>query len=356
MFTSITQLKEHIGGGGNLSLEIDSLRPTWELVAENDLLIWLGPTTYAALLTYVNDDDETGDDDLTALLPHVRRPLALWTMAEYAKIGGIQFGESGMFRIEGEGKASTYKYQENAYKDYMLQHGWNALETLLNFLEENRLTYTDWASEARPRHRALMINTAAELRDCYARYCNRYTFESIRPLIEDMEIFFIKPGIGPEQFDALKAVILANNLDATQAEAVARLRRALAHMAVKEALNRNLVEVKGHRLVQVESLEPQSYHKESPPSLANVSAAHTQLDEFAQRHLDYALEYLAAHPEDFPEYAEYAAAQADAAAAIAAAAEETNASTWDYTSREPNPYLHPTQEYTPRKGNKIINF
>jgi len=312
MFTSITQIKEHIGGGGNLSLEIESLRPTWELVAENDLIVWLGSTTYAALLTYVVEDDETGDADLTALLPLVRRPLALWTMAEYAKIGGIQFGESGMARIESEGRSTPYKYQENAYKEYMLQHGWNALETLLNFLEANKATYTDWATEARPRHRALFINTAAELRDCYARYCNRYTFESIRPLVQDMEVFFLLPSIGPEQYEIFKTGILDNDLDATQTEAVARLSKALAHVAVKEALRRNLVGIKGHMLIQVESLEPQSYHKESPPAMNNISAAHQQLDEFAQRHLDYALQYLADNPTDFPEYVAYAAAHAEA--------------------------------------------
>jgi hypothetical protein len=355
MFTTISQIKEHIGGGGNMSLELDSLRPTWELVAQNDLQLWLGPTTYAALLAYVLEADETGNDDFDLLLPYVRRPLALWTMAEYAKIGGIQFGESGMSRVEIEGRAQPYKYQENAYKEYMLNHGWNALETMLIFLEDNRDTYTDWATEARPRHRSLFINTAAELRDCYARYTNRYTFESIRPIIQDMEVFFLIPSIGIEQYTALKAVIATNNLDEPQTEAVARLSRALAHVSVKEALTRNLVAIKGHTLIQIEMLEPQSYAKESPPTINTVSLAHTQLDEFAQRHLDYAIQYLTDNPTEFPEYAAYAAALAAAAATTAAAADPVDSS-WTYESREPNPWLQPQQEYTPRTGKKIINF
>lgn len=212
LFTSITQFKEFVGGGVNVSLSLDSIAPTMYMAAQEHLLPWLGETTWADLVDAVENNTATADE--LALLPYVRRPLALLTMYEYTKIGSVQFSEAGMFRTESEdmGMKSPYKYQENEYKNYMRRNGYEALELLLLFLDDRADTYTAWAAEVMPGHRSLMINYARDFRAVYGKYVDRFTFEVIRPIIQDIETFAIRSTLGDTQYERLKAGILADDL------------------------------------------------------------------------------------------------------------------------------------------------
>lgn len=319
LFTDISAFKAHVGGGANVSLELSSLAPTMYMAAQNHLIPWIGETLWANLVDAVANDDATAAE--SALLPKVQLPLAMLTMYEYSQIGGIQFGEAGMFRMETEEMKSAYKYQENAYRDYMRHNGFEALELMLRFLDENSADYPEWtAADGFQRTRGLLLNYAADFRQVYSKRLSRYTFEVIRPVIEDVEQLAIRRFLGDDQFDRLRAGVLADDLTANETTLLKLLHRAIANYAIEEGIERNWITFSGDRVVQVESLEPQSYRKDAPPTLAGLSVTSRHQQEFGARNLSYVKKYLDENLDDFPLYKAYQEALAEAEAEEAAAA------------------------------------
>lgn len=355
IFEDISQFKEFVGGAVNVSLELDSLAPTIGLAAEKHLMQWLSREQFDALV----DGFSSPSAEQTALLPYVQRPLALLTMFEYAKIGGMMVGEAGFFRIETDDKKTPYKYQENQYKEYMLQHGYESLERMLSFLEDNEDDYPDWfQSDAYERNKALFLNTAAELRDVYSKYVDRYTFEVIRPLIEDLETFAILPLLGDEQFEEVKAAILAKNLTSLQLDLVKLIRKAVGNFAIEEALKRHWVLLKGNQILQLETLEPQGYQREGSPAGSSLSLALLQQDEWGNRHISNIRRFLEKNLEDFPLFKAYDEAR-DEEQEEATTTDASQASTctgFDYDQRCRNSYLYGSREYTPPKSDGFVTF
>jgi hypothetical protein len=318
LFNDITDLKKFVGGAANMSLDLDSLDPTLHLVVSNHIVPWLGQAQWDALLdAWTNDTLSTEEQ---ALLPVVQRPLAMLAMSEYTSIGSVMFTESGFHRKEmaEEGLHTAYKYQENNYKDYMLHGGYDMIEEMLKFLEANKADYPDWDSSiAATMHRSLLLNYAADLRLHFSKYVSRYTYEVLRPVLEEVELFAILPLLGATQYESIK-----DTPDAAEQLLIPKLQKAIAHLAVHVGVRRHLVLIKGKSVVQIERLEPQSSEREGVASANSIKAFLQQEEEFANRHLSYIRNYLTENIDDFPLYEAY---QDELAAAEAAAEEEAAA-------------------------------
>jgi hypothetical protein len=283
----------------------------------NHIRVWLGDAQWNALVAAV-DSPSTAQE---SLIEYVRTPLAMLTMYEYSKIGSVEFGEMGLHRTETEERKGAYKYQENEYREYMLRNGYEALEQLLDFLEENESDYALWqSSTGYDRNKSLYINTAAAFRDAYSFNIDRYTFESFRALMADVETFAILPVLGAEQHEALKTGIADKNLTNAQSALVNLVQKAVAHFTVELAAIRNWVTIKDNALVQNEILEPQGFTREGTAPGQAVSAMLSQNNVLANRHVSYIKKYLSDNIDSYPLYSAYLTAQA-------AAEEEDSSST-----------------------------
>ena len=302
IFQDIQELKQFIGGGANVGLNMESLAPTIATAARNHLFHWLSETQWQDLVDNIDNPGSTRE----ALLPYVQKPLAMLSMYEYRKIGGIQFGEAGIYRVESETEKSAFKYQENDYSEFMLYNGYEELEAMLKFLEANEADYPLWqASSAYQRNKSLFLNYATEFRDAYSQYLARYTFDFLRPLIDDIEHFAILPLIGQTQFDALKDGILLKALNAPEQSLVQLIQRAVANFAIEEGMKRHWVKLEGKDVVQNEKLEPQSFVKQSNPSGQAFDLTLRHQESWANRHISQIKNFLENNIADFPDYQAY---------------------------------------------------
>lgn len=304
IFTDISEFKDHVGGGVNQSMSMASLKPWIEMAMQAHVLPWLGAGTWSALVA--NMDAQNPDADLTALLPYVQRPVALLTMYEYSQIGNIQVGEGGLYRAETDDLKSPFKYQETAYRQQMLQHGFESIERMLNYLEDNEAKYPLWqADPAYQRNKEHFINTALDFRLLYGKLLSRYEFEIIRPIMEEVETFAILPIIGQAQYDDLKEGIALKALTADEQALIQLIRRAVSHFTMQEAIERHWVQFNGNRVVQVETLEPQGYEREGSAQRAPFSTKWRHHQLLANRHISYIRHYLSSRLETFPLYADH---------------------------------------------------
>lgn len=309
LFTDIASLKSAVGGGANMSIELASIEPGLYAAWHQHLKPWIGQDFLDEIQSAIDDDSLSTEQ--TALLPYLRRPLGMLGLYEYINIGSVQFSEGGVFRMEGENYKTAYKYQVTGMKRFYLYTGFESLEHLLGYLEDKAADFPTWAaSDGYTRNKALLINSAADFRKHYSNDINRYTFEHLRPVLEDIDAFAIQPLLGDDQYNTLKANILAKNLSAKEQQLIYYLQRTVANFAVKEAIRRGWIRLEGRTLVSTEILEPQGYEREGAPTQNQVSLASMRQDEWANRNLSYATKYLADNLADFPLYSAYLNAQA----------------------------------------------
>ena len=310
IFNDISDFKKHVGGGVNQSLSLASLEPWIEMAAQAHVLPWLGADTWLALVQ--NMDAQTPDEDLSNLLPYVQRAVALLTMYEYSQIGAVQFSEGGMHRAETEGLKSPFKYQETAYRQQMLQHGFESIERMLVYLETEEAKYPLWqADPAYSRNKSHFINTATDFRMLYGKQLSRYIFEIIRPILEEVETFAILPIIGQAQYDDLKQGIALKALTAEETALVQIIQRAVAHFTIQEAIERHWVQFNGNRVIQMETLEPQGYQREVSATRIPFAVKWAHHNLLANRHISYIRHYLSSRLATFPLYATHLETEAE---------------------------------------------
>lgn len=297
LFADITELHAFVGGGINYSIEIENIDPTVEDAASKYIIPWIDE-----LYTDIRDKD-TGTspynpEDL-ALIPYIQKALAPFTLFEYAPIGSVQFSGAGFVRTESENVKSAYKYQENNYKDKMLENGYERLENLILFIENNKANYPKWTGELREKSRGLFINTAKEFRSLYSNYITRWTFEVVRPVMEDIEEFAIWPVIGEDLFEDLKTKLDAGTLSDNEKKAVRFIQKAIVSLTIREAEKRHWVRMEGNKLIYNERSESQSGEyqriamREQLETLARSEAI------VGNRYISRLLKLLNDHTDDF---------------------------------------------------------
>ncbi|MEL7122785.1 MAG: DUF6712 family protein [Bacteroidota bacterium] len=297
LFTDISNFKSFIGGAANVSLELESIKPTIEETAYNHIIPFIGEELWDDALTKF--DAGSSDTNHIKLLPYIQKPLAMLSLYEYSKIGNIMMGEGGMFRMESDSMKTPYKYQENQYREVHLFQGYEALERLQKFLDKNADTYPLYTgSDAYATRKALLINYATEFRKYYSFSINRYTFEQILSVIEDVQYFAILPTLGQEQF----AKLLEGNLNAKEKELLELCRKAIVHFTIQESLVRMWVRLEGNRIVQNESSGDQAYQTKLNASLEATGLLATKEQLKADRYIYSITEFLQNNLDQFELY------------------------------------------------------
>jgi hypothetical protein len=298
LFSSISDVKAHVGGAISQTLELTSIEPVVYDTARRHLVPYMGQAFYDTMVTAHAANTMTAAQ--TALLPFVRRPLALLTMYEYAKVGGIEFGEGGIHRNESDTKKAAYRYQEKQYSEYTLEKGYDAIETLLQFLTDNATTYATWsASPEADAHRAPLLNYAAQFRRAANVGCDRYTFDCLRPIIANVEAFGVRALLPTAFWDHFAAAHKAGTLTAPEKELHARIQVAIAHRALQEAITQHWVQAKSGRIVVRDEFGEQNQFNLTSPSLQPAGASHYAQGVLSDRHTAWWKQYICDHPEDF---------------------------------------------------------
>lgn len=295
LFTSFADFKLYVSGRVNTSLKLESLEATIYETARRHLTPWLGQTFYEYLVAGAG---LSGAE--TALLPFVKRPLAILTMYEWSKVGAIEMGESGMHRIESDTRKSAYRYQEREYKEDALEKGYNALEILLKQLDANKASFTTWAASAEGlAHRTPLLNYAADFRLLTLPDCDRYTFECIRPIISEVEMFGIQKQVPVTFWAGFITRHLAGTLTAAETQLRTYIRQSIAHGSIEEAVKQRWVRIDKGRIAIHEDFGDQRNTNLTMPT-GTGSALYLSHVAWSDRFTSLWQQYIRDNSDDFP--------------------------------------------------------
>ena len=199
----------------NTAVNIESIDPDLKDVELSIIKKHLGETLFNELITFYEGSgsgsasgSSSGSgstaNKLPELLVKVQEPLVCIAFAQGIDILDVNISDRGVTKDS----EAAFQYQRNNAQRYLYKRGYNALESLIEFLEENKSTFDTWVeSEAYSENRQFFINNT----DLFSKYYNigrsRLTFIALWPYMRIVEETAIKPVIGQDLFSEIKAQI-----------------------------------------------------------------------------------------------------------------------------------------------------
>jgi hypothetical protein len=188
---------------------------------------------------YQGPDPEQEPDEhagkLIALAQRANILLALWY--DYAELN-VLIADSGFKRLDSEQSRTPYKYQEKQLRDGWKTKGFNALDDLLKYLEQNIDVYEEYKnSENYTQSRKAIIQNANQVNDIYFINHSRLLYLRLKPHFKIVEETIIAPRIGT-LYHSLRSEL---EKEAPE-EKYLNLRNALRPVIVYYAVHRLLLE------------------------------------------------------------------------------------------------------------------
>lgn len=333
LFSNIEDLRAVVGGAVNNDDAIfASIAPYIAESDEKHLVPWFGDALWAKVLT-----PPVGEpSQLTVFRILAKRASGFLAISVYDGIGDVQRTEKGRMRNE----LAPFRYQDERSDLQVLESGYQAFEKALVFLNDNVHVLTDWATtEGYQKHRSLFLNNSVDMRWYYGKGINRWVYEQLRPIIEDIE-----GGAFPANLPrAFLADLLAKRNAKTavniEKEVIRLLSKAVAHFAVGEAMTKGFAKLDGKGNVvmsQTKDDDGKSATANNPQGVAYTVAWH---DLWANRHMVAVKDYIILNRSTL-----------SLAFAVADGGTNTDADAWDTRTFEVKfPDLEPPVSYVDRK-------
>lgn len=299
IFTDLSDLKSVLGRAVNQSIDIVDLSPFFETTHQQRIEEWLGSDLYDSLVEAV--EAASTDDDQDAVLPYYKKALAWLTLYDYIPFAEVQITGAGVSRVENDNYKTAYKNQVKAVQEQALRNGYEALEKLIIFLENNKATYTDWpAAAGYARYHAVLLHSASLFRSVYDKNISRQVFESMVGIVEDAELFALVPLLGQAQYDALLTARKTNTYtsETLEKKVILLCQKISAHFTLREALVKNYVRIENNRVVQIEYPADQSTPMEAAASTLSIAGRREMHDARANAYLKALNTYLDANEDD----------------------------------------------------------
>lgn len=283
LVTNISQIRDHVNIDS--SLQLPTLQPHVNFVERYFKKI-LGTAQYLALNTAIASESTSQEQD--ALLAEIYPSLSRLAVATYVVSGGLSISSQGVRRVEDSNEKTAYKYQEDAMIKRLTLEGFELIDDVLEFLEENEDDYAAWKNDtiAYTKFKQLFINTTTEFEEQYSIGGSRLTFRAMFPLLKHADYMSMRPILGSNFYDELKTQIKERNISEENANLLSEyIRPAVAHMVIAEAMDTLAVQISesGVRVVEImQSFPSDVLEKNAPESVrtAKKSAASQRAQEY----------------------------------------------------------------------------
>lgn len=244
-------------------------------------------------------------DDMTDLVSKSKKAeihLAYW-MGFQALNATIS--DSGFKRTESDKMKSLFKYQEDNLQGYFKEVGFNALDELLEYLEEHISSFAEWANTENYTliKQAFIPNTVL-----FNKLINinnsRLTFMRLVPHLNLVEDLDIKPIIGKTYLEYIKTEMVKAEPATKVTALLPYVRKPMAYLSsayLMEESGADLTE-RGLYFEATRAIDNNSTER-APASDNRIDILVKRNRSIGQAYLDQLKSYLAANAEDWPDYA-----------------------------------------------------
>lgn len=202
---------------------------------------FVGKELFALLDTWAIGQDAEENPELAALYPYVVAVVSRGTMFIASPHMDLNIGESGFSVTSTQNLSPASRERVKDYKESLEDLTWSNVESLLQFLEENKIDYPDWvASDAYTMQVRNLINSAVQFDKEVDIDQSRLTFQKLRKHMDNVEEMRVKTLISPELFNYLIGKIKnGTDLSTNESKLVEHLRTFVANEVASKHLDRD---------------------------------------------------------------------------------------------------------------------
>ncbi|MCC2546409.1 hypothetical protein LJY25_08130 [Hymenobacter sp. BT175] len=293
LFSTTEELKEALGSTHkNLNFE------TVKSFVDQAETVHLVPAVGFELLAELSAGDEELNEAQKALRKHLRAALGYYAVLESAPFLAVSMGELGMMEAQTQNMTGARQWVYNNFVQAAAGNGDKMLDVALTWLEFKATDFPTWtSSEAYQSSQELFISGAHVLGKYIGIGDSRRTFLAMLPALRRVEDLNLRPLLGDEACDELKARIVGRTTTPADKKMLDLLRPALAHLGLSSALPELSIAITGsgfRLLSDNDSIrQSQAAPAERVAALSRSEASiGTSYIERLKRHLD------ALHPEE----------------------------------------------------------
>jgi len=234
LFKEIEEIQQFFKVNGTQKL--DSLDGFERDALEKYIRRYVGETLLADLVTWYSAATPTTNAAFTALLPYVQSALIKFTYYLGAPTLDLQITEAGFAVVSSGNVVPASKDRVANFRESIQELAWDAIESLLKFLEKNKADYDDWvASEAYTIQTGLFVNSAEEFNKHVNINDSVLKFLSLRQTIEDVEFLTVYPQISIELAEGIKAEIKDGSISTENAKNLPYIKKAVAQLTAHQS-------------------------------------------------------------------------------------------------------------------------
>ena len=286
----------------NINLRFETIASHIALCEENYIRPLLGSALFERLASYYAAHPTLPTDDADKqLIEKVRFAiirLAIWKGYDIISANISDVGVSA--EVDKENR--LYRYQEENIKRTLKEEGFNYLDNILLYIEENDTDYPEFASSghALSSTQSLIRNTKM-FDECYQIGGSRLVFLKMRPYIRDVELIELQHRIGP---DFYRELLSADETVTKYSAILPYIRLYVVYSAVASGIGelRKMPTEKG-LLFETSSMEEVQLQQVTRRDLTETR---TMLMHKAEQYMAAAIHTIKLHPDDYPDYIGFA--------------------------------------------------
>ena len=215
MFKTTEEIQKYLNVVG--TLDIDTIKPFVKDAEYKYLRLFLGQSLLKEFQDYTVQAEQT-DLKLNALLPLVQNALAAFAFYLAVPSLDIKITDSGFAVVSTNTLAPASAERVKNFRAAVELMGYDRIETMLRFLEENQTDYPTWKdSEAYTQSTRNLINKAEDFYKLIGLEQSTLQFMRMRPQMDNVEMLQIEPVISKALADVLRAYLRGTTIDVNSA-------------------------------------------------------------------------------------------------------------------------------------------
>ena len=291
----------------SVSSDFDSFAPHIANAGRDYLIPVIGKAMYDELVEFYEattpdhpTDVQLNTAELLNLVQSAVIHLACWIGFDLLN---AHISDAGFKRLESDTIKSMFKYQEDSLKAYFRTNGFNAIDTVLSYLEDNISDFNEFKlSQEYAALKASFIPDTDSFNSIIFINRSRLTFMRMTQhmrLVEDTDIATI---LGPVAYAKVKDEMVKDAPAANVAKLIPYIQKPIAYLASAMLMEESGADLTDNGLYFTATMPRIGNDTQRQPSSPDrISALVTRNRNFGNAYLDQLRSYLVVNASDWPD-------------------------------------------------------
>lgn len=287
----------------NVSLSFDNLEPYIDPAERKYLTPLLGKELYDQLITFYNNNQSEEDSELWNSLLHLCQHAVInLALLKAYPVLNAHISDSGISRAHSKEKA-LYKYQEDLLIDSFKEDGFNGLDDVLAFLEDNINKFPKWKkSDNYTLIKSSIIKSTAEFNAVYNIGNSRIVFLQLKPYINQVVDLDVPSILGEDLTNRIITSLAADTPDEKITNLLPDLRKTIVFSSIALGVDEMGLNVTERGMLFSLRTEGDGNTEQQLPDQEYLAMLQSKNQKTANKYFSRLVRYITSHAEDYPEF------------------------------------------------------